>query len=69
VYAASERQFTAPGKEVQVPWSGIYAMSDGRWSKEIDTRNGKGSFIAGWSQNMSFQTPQSGLCCDPYPWS
>ena len=38
VYAASERQYTAAGKDVQVPRGGIYVTSDGRWSAKIDTR-------------------------------
>jgi len=43
---------------------GVVFASDGRWSEEIDTRlvtltQFCVSFIAGWSQNGSFQTPQS----------
>ena len=38
MYAASERQYTAVGKNAQVPMGGIYATSDGKWSEEIDTQ-------------------------------
>ena len=44
VYAASERQYTAAGGEVQVPSGGIY-----EWRKaerqEIDTRIGKANAV------------------------
>jgi len=33
VYAANEWQYTAAGKEVQVPTGGIHITSDRRWSK------------------------------------
>jgi len=64
VFAASERHYTAAGGEVQVPRGGIYCTNDGRWSKEIDSRTGKTNGVlhelyALWSQNRSFQTPQS----------
>jgi len=45
VYAASEQQFTAAGREVQVPRGGNLSMSDGRWSKEIDTRISKANAV------------------------
>jgi len=40
LYAASE-QYTAAGKEVEVPNGRTYVTSDGMWSEEIDTRIGK----------------------------
>ena len=36
VYAASERQYTAAGGEIQVPR--VVFTSDGRWGEEVDTR-------------------------------
>jgi len=44
VYAASERQYTAAGREVQAPRSGIFA-SGGRWNEEIDTRIGNANAV------------------------
>jgi len=45
VYAASERQYTAAVKKVQIPRGGVYVTSDGVWSEEIDTRIGKGNAV------------------------
>ena len=45
MYAASEQQYTAAGKEIQVPKGGIYVTSDGRWSEEVDTRIGKANAV------------------------
>jgi len=41
VYAASGRQYTVAGKDVQAPRGGIYVTSDGRWSEDIETRTGE----------------------------
>jgi len=54
LHAASKRQDTAAGRDVQEPWGGIH--SDGRGSKTIDARIGKANafivrFLRLWSQN------------------
>ena len=78
MYAASERQYTAAVGEVQVPGGGSLFTGDGRWSEKmhglVKLTQFCASCIALWSQNGSFQTPQSshcliGLCSDPYLWS
>ena len=45
VYAASERQHTAAGGEVQVPKGGTVFTSDVRRSKEIVTRVGEANAV------------------------
>ena len=64
MYAASERQYTAAGGQVRLPYLRVAFTSDGRRSEEIDTRIGRTNAVhrelfALWSQNGIFQTPQS----------
>ena len=60
VYAASERQYTAAGGEVQVPGGGITCGRRRRLVHGlVKLSQFYMSFIALWSQNGSFQTPQS----------
>ena len=79
VYAASERQYTAAGKEFQVPRGGTQVMSNGRWSEEIDTRIGKANAVlrelyrcgheTGAFKHRKAVSFYIGLCSDPYLWS
>jgi len=48
-YAESKRQFTASGREVQVPCCGIHE-SNGRWNMEIDK----------WKRNSAWASPFCG---------
>jgi len=79
VFAASERQYTATGGEVQVPWSSTIFASDGRRNEEIDKWIGKPNAVLRelyrsvvtkrafkHRKAVSFQI---GLCSDPYFWS
>ena len=65
MHAASKRQYTAAGGEVQVIWGGF--TSDGRWNRPTDTRIGKASAVLRELYpsvvtkrfKKLFQTPQS----------
>jgi len=79
MYAASERQYTAAVRDIQVLSSGRLFTSDGRWSEDIDAQIGKANAVRrelGRSvvTKREFQTPQSchfliDLCSDSHLWS
>jgi len=45
MYTASERQYTAAVREIQVLRGGSLFISDGRWSEDIDARIGKANAV------------------------